>query len=59
MAAETFEEQQGSGFWLSLEQRHGPNIMIEVSEKEFRRHKCIDGAGPSREVEVEKDWSIF
>ena len=59
MAAETFEEQQGSGFWLALEQRHGPNLMIEVSERCWRKHRSLGGGSQYGETEVEASWEIF
>jgi hypothetical protein len=43
---EQLEGQPGLGFWLCIEQKNAREIMVEVSEKCWRRHRMLGSGSP-------------
>jgi hypothetical protein len=57
---ERLEEQPGSGFWLCIEQRNAREIMVEVSERCYRRHRPIGAGSPySPDPYYDRAFDIF
>jgi hypothetical protein len=57
---EKLEEEPGSGFWLCIAQRNAREVMVEVSERCYRRHRPIGAGSPySPPARYEMSWEIF
>jgi hypothetical protein len=54
------ELKPGSGYWLAIEQHGAREIMVEVSEKCFMRHRMLSGGSAySPDPYYRRDWKIF
>jgi hypothetical protein len=57
---EKLEGQPGSGFWLCIEQKNAKEVMLEVSERCYRRHGMLSAGSPyARDANYEHKWDIF
>jgi hypothetical protein len=57
---EQLEGQPGSGFWLCIAQKNAREVMLEVSERCYRRHRPLGGGSPyTADPKYDTDFKIF